>query len=339
MRTMIAGAAVLLLSVQVSAAQARPVDRTAYAFARDSAFATAVNKSHIAFTIPQKDMLAENVAFDPRDSSFYVGSTRHGKVVRRAKNGRITDFIPTGRDGMWMVVGMKVDTRRNALWVNTSAQGNYINLRPEDQGKAALFRYDMRGRLVKRYVPRETGNHFFNDVVVASNGTLYVTDMMGNSIYRIDAADSLELWVPSGKLTSPNGITASANGRQLFVASNEGISVIDVASRAVDVLAPAEGVDSRAIDGIYWHEGTLIGVQGGRRNRVQRFTIDLEGKRILSADVLEANHPMFMNPTTGVVAGSDFYYVANSQFSSFANGQLFPQSRLFETVILRVPLN
>jgi hypothetical protein len=31
--------------------------------------------------------------------------------------------------------------------------------------------------------------------------------------------------------------------------------------------------------------------------------------------------------------------VANSQFSSFANGQLYPQTRLFETVILRLPLN
>ncbi len=321
------------------AAAPRPQDRTNYAFARDSAFATPVNRSLIAFTIPQKDMLAENVAFDPRDSSFYVGSTRHGKVVRRAKNGRVTDFIPTGRDGMWMVVGMKVDTRRNSLWVNTSAQGNYINLRPEDQGKAALFRYDMRGRVVKRYTPRESGNHFFNDVVVASDGTLYITDMIGNSIYRIGAADSLELWLPSGKLTSPNGITASSNGRLLFVASDEGISVIDVASRAVDVLSPSDGVDSRAIDGIYWHAGKLIVVQGGRRNRVQRFTMDLEAKRLVSAEVLEANHPMFMNPTTGVIAGSDFYYVANSQFSSFANGQLFPQARLFETVILRVPLN
>jgi sugar lactone lactonase YvrE len=333
--------AALLTVVPEAGAQTpspRPVDRTAYAFARDSAFSTPLNNSLIAFSIPQKDMLAENVAFDPRDSSFYVGSTRHGKVVKRTKDGRVSDFIPTGRDGMWMVVGMKVDPARNALWVNSSAQGNYIRLRSEEQGQAALFRYDMSGRLVKKYTPRETGNHFFNDLVILPDGTVFITDMIAGSIYRIGAADSLEVFVPPGTLPNPNGITASADSRQLFVASNSGISVVDVASRRVEVLQASEGVDPLAIDGIYWFDGALIGIQGGRRNRVQRFAIDLPTRRIVSAEVLEANHPMFMNPTTGVVVGSDLYYIANSQFSSFRQGELFPMSRLFETVVLRVPL-
>jgi hypothetical protein len=164
--------------------------------------------------------------------------------------------------------------------------------------------------------------------------------MIGGAIYRIGAADSLELWVGPAKLNSPNGITASADGRSLFVASDDGLSVVDVATREVHVLQAAEGVDPRAIDGIYWHNGRLIGIQGGRRNRVQRFEYDLASRRLLSAEVLEMNHPMFMQPTTGVIAGSDLYFIANSQFASFtADGKLFPSSRLFETVILRLPLN
>ena len=332
-------AASLMASSVAQSQTPRPPDKSAYAFARDSAFALQVNRSYIAFTIPQKDLLAENVAFNPLDSSFFVGSTRYGKVVRRTKDGRITDFIPTGRDGLWMVVGMKVDPARRALWVNTSAQGNYVGLKAEDQGKAALFRYDLEGRLVKRYIPREQGNHFFNDVVIVPGGTVYVTDMIGGAVYRIGAADTLELWAGKGKLTDPNGITAADDGRRLFVASDEGISVIDAASGAIDVLRPAEGVDPLAIDGLYWHRGALIGIQAGRRNRVQRFTIDVLAKAIVSAEVLEANHPMFMNPTTGVIVGSDLYYIANAQFASFRRGELFPSSRLFETVVLRLPLN
>lgn len=338
MKRMILMAAIVLPATSLLA-QAPLPDRTAYAYARDSAFAMPVNRSHIAFTIPRKDLLAENVAFDPRDSSFYVGSTRHGKIVKRSRDGRVSDFVPTGRDGMWMVVGMKLDTRRNALWVNSSAQGNYIGLQLADQGKAAFFRYDMSGRLVKKYVPREEGNHFFNDVAITPDGSLYITDMFAGSVYRIGAADTLELWIGPGRLSFPNGITGSADGRTLFVASREGITMIDVASRAVDILQAAEGVDAFSIDGIYWHDGSLIGIQSGRRNRVQKFAIDLRNKRITAGEILEANHPMFMNPTTGVIAGSDLYYIANSQFGSFANGQLYPQTRLFETVILRLPLN
>lgn len=334
-------AAAMLLTSEAAAQEPslRPVDKTAYAFARDSGFAMPVNNSRIAFTIPEKDLLAENVAFDPRDSSFYVGSTRHGKIMRRTKNGRVTDFIPTGRDGMWMVVGMKVDPPRSALWVNSSAQGNYVRLRAEEQGQAGLFRYDISGRLVKKYVPREPGNHFFNDLVIAPDGTVYITDMIGGSIYRVGAGDSLELFIGPGKLRSPNGITADMDGTQLFVASSDGIAFVDVARRTVEMMTPSAGVDPIGVDGIYWHKGALIGIQGGRRNRVQRFVIDIPGRRLTSAEVLEQNHPMFMNPTTGVIVGEDLYYIANSQFSSFRRGELFPMSRLFETVVLRLPVN
>jgi sugar lactone lactonase YvrE len=240
---------------------------------------------------------------------------------------------------MWMVVGMKFDRARNALWVNSSAQGNYVTVRPEDLGKAALFRYHMNGRLIKRYDPREPGEHFFNDLVIVPDGTVYLTDMMSGAIYRIGRGDSLEVWVGPRKFMDPNGLTASDDGRSLFVASNEGISVIDVATRAVSRLEPAEGIDPIGIDGLYWHKGSLIGIQGGRRNRVQRFDVDLSRRKLTSATVLEANHPMFMNPTTGVIVGNDLYYIANSQFSSFSRGKLFPPTRLFETVILRLPLN
>lgn len=331
--------AVAIWAIDIGAQQTAPPDRTPYAYARDSTFAMPVNSASIAFTIPQKDLLAENVAYNPGDGSFYVGSTRYGKIVRRTRNGRISDFIPTGRDGLWMVVGMKVDPARNALWVNTSAQDNYIRLAAQDRGRAGLFRYDLNGRLVKRYFPRERGAHFFNDLVVAPNGIVYVTDMLANAIYRVTTRDSLELWLKPRPLTDPNGITVSGDGRFLFVAAEEGITAINIGTQAATVLERPSSVDVGGIDGLYWHRGSLIGVQGWRRNMIQRFQLNIPSRRITSAEVLEANHPMFMNPSTGVVVGDDLYVIANSQFGSFTrDGKLFPPTRLFETVVLRVPL-
>ena len=48
---------------------------------------------------------------------------------------------------------------------------------------------------------------------------------------------------------------------------------------------------------------------------------------------------MFRVPTTGVLVGDDFVYVANAQFESFdEDGSLWPMERLYEVVVLRAPL-
>lgn len=242
---------------------------------------------------------------------------------------------------MWMVVGMKVDARRGWLWVNSAATPNYVRYTAADAGRSALFRYDLRtGRLLKRYAIADTGRHFLNDLVLADNGTVYLTNMFAGSIYSVaPGSDSLVLWTRPTGMSFPNGITLSGDGRTLFVASREGINTIDVGTRERRLLSAPDGVDVLSIDGLYWHRGALVGVQGGRRNRVQRFTLAPEGDRVTEATVLEAHHPMFMNPTTGVVVGDDIYVIANSQFSSISDtGTLLPTDRLFETVILRVPI-
>jgi hypothetical protein len=318
-----------------------PPDRTAYAQARDSSYARPINHSSIAFTVPEKDLLPENLAYDPADRSFYIGSTRKGKVVRRAADGRVSDFIPTGRDGLWMVVGLKVDSARRVLWVNSSAASNYFRFTNADNGKAGLFRYDLSsGRLLKKFLPKENGPHFFNDLAITRDGSVFVTDMAGKAVYMVPPdADSLVRWLAPPRFTDPNGIALSSDERTLYVATDEGINSIDIASRSNTLLPHPSEIDLVGIDGLYFVRGSLIGIQGGRRNRVQRLSLNPQRTRIERAEILEANHPMFMNPTTGVIVGRDLYYIANSQFDSFdKNGRLFPADRLFEPVVLRLTL-
>jgi len=83
-----------------------------------------VNRSFLAFTIPEKDLLPESVAYDPVEEAFYVGSTRKGKIVKVGRDGKVTDFVAPRRHGLWMVIGMKVDARRRILWAASSAGSN-----------------------------------------------------------------------------------------------------------------------------------------------------------------------------------------------------------------------
>jgi hypothetical protein len=57
--------------------------------------------------------------------------------------------------------------------------------------------------------------------------------------------------------------------------------------------------------------------------------------------VLEADHPLLRQPTTGVVVGNDFYYIANAQLQFFRamykNG-VYDKSALADVAVVKVPL-
>jgi glucose/arabinose dehydrogenase len=302
-----------------------------------------INRSFIAFTIPEKDLLPESVAYDPVEQAFYVGSTRKGKIVKVDKQGKITDFIAPRQDGLWMVIGIKIDAARRVLWVNSSYGDNLVGYQKRDGSPAGIFKFDLgSGRLIKKYLLDKPGEtHFCNDLAISDKGDVFISHMFRESvIYRITAErDELELFAKPEKFTEPNGIALSADGRTLFVATDEGVSTMEVASKARHQLTAPADVSLKGIDGLYFYRNSLIAVHPGRR-MVRRYFLDDAMKSVTRAETLEANHPMMNVPTTGVVVGDQFYYVANAQFGSFEKeGALFPMERLFEPVILKVNLN
>ncbi|RJT31422.1 ATP/GTP-binding protein [Mesorhizobium waimense] len=91
---------------------------------------------------------------------------------------------------------------------------------------------------------------FLNDMTADSSGKVYVTDMLADTIYRIDG-DRLELFVKDAALASPNGVFAYGN--RLIVASwgkgikpdfstaePGGLLSVDLATKAVTPLPGAQ---------------------------------------------------------------------------------------------------
>jgi hypothetical protein len=54
--------------------------------------------------------------------------------------------------------------------------------------------------------------------------------------------------------------------------------------------------------------------------------------------VLDCNHPIYQWPTTGVVVGDAFFYVANSQYGSFDQKRSLAEMNLHKVVVMRVKL-
>ena len=71
---------------------------------------------------------------------------------------------------------------------------------------------------------------------------------------------------------------------------------------------------SGGIDGLYWHEGDLVGVQNSTNpGRVIRLRLADGGRRIDGLTVLQSHHhPDFVEPTTGAIADGALHVLANT---------------------------
>lgn len=113
--------------------------------------------SDTAFVIPGSDRIPENVAYGPRGDAFYIGSLAQHTVVRIGTGGD-TSRIAGPEDGLLRVVGMKVDTSRNRLWVATwGVASDTPQASPGREYMARLFAFDLTsGRKLLMLAPRDT---------------------------------------------------------------------------------------------------------------------------------------------------------------------------------------
>lgn len=298
------------------------------------------NASTVAFFIDEKDLLPESVAYDVKDQSFYVGSTRKGKVVRVDENGNASDFIAPRQDGLWMVIGIKINAMRRILWVCSFDGENLEGYKPGDTRAAGVFAFNLdTGKLVRKWTLEKPGEvHAFNDLALTRGNDAYVTHMFDDAaIYWIsDKTQELEVLARPAGLKDPNGITLTPNEATLFVAGADGIYVVDRGTGASRPLQAAADDPLASIDGLHYYRGSLIAVHP---TSVRRHRLDGANTRVVSTEVLEADHPLFDNPASGVVVGDAYFYVANGQFGAVQkDGSLPPLDQLNEPAILKLRL-
>lgn len=297
-----------------------------------------------AFVLTEKDLIPEGIAYDPRRSTFFLSSVYKRKVVSVLPDGTPQDLLPEGSGGLFSTLGLRVDAARNQMWVLSSLQASRTRVKdPANVGKGRVHQYDLTTmRPVNTYAPPDTLSHLFNDLVVASNGDVYLTDSDNGSIYKVDAANrTMSVWYDAKDMFYPNGITMSPDQRYLFVAHWQGISRIGLDDRVPVLLTTKQKTTLTGIDGLYFYDGALIAVQNsaGPQSRVMRFDLNPSYDAVTKATVLESAHPDHRIPTTGVIVGDDLYYIANSQLQSFdAEGNILPPEMLQAPVVLKLPL-
>lgn len=292
------------------------------------------------FILEEKDIIPEGLAFDTVTSSVFVSSTYKRKIVRIDSIGQVSDFIIEKQDGIWSTIGMEVDAGRRHLWVVSSQAKEVLPLLDPDnlQWRSAIYQYDLQtGTLIDScLLPLK--NVFLNDLTVAQNGDVYITESMQNSIYCLKAGtDSLELFLSPKPYTFLNGINFSDQPGQLFVSTTEGILKVDVAKRRYDLIKTNDSVNAKDIDGLAYYKGSLIGHQS---TKVVRFVLNEKQDSIIHSILLNAG-PEFDSSTTGETGNDDYYFIVNSQVRSgidFKKQAIKPLDSLEKIIIRKISL-
>jgi sugar lactone lactonase YvrE len=301
-----------------------------------------VGSSQVAFSLPERDLITEGLAYDPKTKAFFVSSVRKRKVVRRAADGTVSDFTKPG-DELLAATGLAVDPVRRSLWLTSAAAEPMEGYRKEDEGRSFLVEYDLDRGAVRRRLPPPAGveRAMLSDLTVGANGDVFVADPAAGRVYLLrQGSAALTVLVDEGPIGSAQGLTLSPDGRFLYVADYvQGVVRVEVASGAATLMpAPAEAAVT-GIDGLVLHAGSLIGVQNGLRpHRLVRLRLDPAGQRITKVETLERNHPDFDEPTLAAMVDGSVYYVANSQYGRVKQDGSLDTERLRPPTILRLRL-
>jgi len=255
-----------------------------------------VSRSRPAFQIAEGDLVPESVAYDPQGKQFYFGSMKKGKVVRCSSSGECTQFA----SGFGTVVGLKVHGR--GLWFLSNSDQESALIHCDLDSGAVIHKYWVAG-----------GGHNFNDLVIAPDGDVYLTDTRAGVVWR-RASGHADLEKLPASFPLANGIALSPDNRLYVSTYPDGITVLDLKTGVAAAIQRPRELCLATIDGLYFHRGALIAIQNAFMTpRVVRLVLSHDLRAIQRFEILERRNPLFEGVTTGVVTGGEFFYMANIQ--------------------------
>ena len=292
----------------------------------------AVGQARLAFVTEEKDLVPEGLAYDSRQDVYYLSSLHRRKIVKITPEGRVSDFVPAGREILLPVLGIRPDPSDGTVWADSWS---------EDAGRSELLHFDASGKLLGRFAPKDAAKHGFNDLVVRKNGEVITTDSLSNQVLRFDAQSNEFRPFPVHRvLIYPNGIALADDDQSLYVADAVGVVKIDLADGTSRDVDPGPRNTVAGADGLYWHRDRLIAVQNGIGSpRIAAFRLSKDGFHVTQTTILENRTAFTTLPTTGAIHGNDFYFIVNSQIDNLNGDKVMDVTQLapVRIAVVRLP--
>ena len=299
-----------------------------------------VSVSEHRLTLDQLGLIPEGIAYDPDSGRTFLGSMRNGDIFVIDDGGQLSKFATVQHDGKLAAIGLSVDGPRNILWAVGTSFNLVEDFDPEAPVVSGVFGFDLvSGQLRDKFIADKPTNGF-NDVAIAPSGDIYLSGDALSVIRTGNAA--IETIATSMQIYGSNGIAVRPDGDQIFVSSYPvGIAAVHPQTGESRLLDAPDEVSLYGIDGLYWYEGDLIGVQNGVQPwRLIRMQLNEEQTAVTSVRLIEfANEDL--TPTTGVIVGDVIHYVGQGPQPDSVPTQFPDAIARFagKTIVMTAPLN
>ncbi len=303
-----------------------------------------LGESRLVLEVDAEGLLAEGVAINTENDQIFVSSVRAGTIFRTGEGDSFDEFVTAETDhGLAGIFGMTIDHARNMLWAVSALGDPYRGANRSAEPRSALFGFDLDTGDVRVRAPvpgRDLA--FLGEVVLSPDGEVYVSDSGTAAIYRLnEERNSLEAVVRDHALTNLQGFAFAPDGRMYIADYAMGLFIFDPATGITAPLSVPFTINATGIDGLYFYDGDLIGVQNGLRPyRIVRFNLTSDGTGVNAATVLARNLEGWDEPTLGQIVGHQLIYNAASGWPQFgANGEPLGDAELPPVRIMALDLN
>ena len=284
--------------------------------------------------LENESLRTEGITWDPVGRQLYFGSL-NGEIWRADLNGKLERFAGPG-SGLREVLGLESTPNAGCCGQRPGSFRILPDRRAEEgRGHHRLHAYDLgtAKRVRACGLDERPTMHGFNDMALASNGDVYVSNSTVNSIYKLSAGGcNFDRVLQDPAMSFPNGIALTPDGSRLYVAHVEGISVVDVRTGDRTQLRVPKNAAVNSIDGLVWDGKDLLAIQPSPYlARVARIRLTDDELSVREVTTMSSRPPPGLNPATGVVANGHYYMVAGFPDGLAAPGQPQPRPHILRS--------
>ena len=276
--------------------------------------------------------VAAGLAYDAV-SHRYVYGDRDGRKLRVVGVGldHAVDLVRAESAGFFNVRALDIDTRRGDLWVVSGS---------ENGSAATLHRLQLVSGRPLQAVPLagDLLPLLPVDLTVTEGGAVLVLDRGGRLLRLRPGSTTPEALMP---LNLEGATSFAAIGeRVVFVAARDGVSRVDLASRAVTSLGAPKDVSLAGFERLRPYRGGLVGLQvdadGSRR--VVRLELTANGRRVRQATSYDTRFDAAAGPIALAVSGDDVSLITGGPDPSGSSADPFAAGTPAELTVHRLRL-